>query len=73
LATGLRPDPLGKLPCSPNPKLDFWGRREGERRRRRGIRGGKGLGGKGKGAVTGILREGSHVANYGTAGEYRLG
>jgi len=59
--------PLRKLTCSPNPKLDFWGGREGERRGRRGIRGGKG-----KGAATGILREGRHVAKYGTAGEYRL-
>jgi len=38
LAAGLRRDPLGKLTCSPNPKLDFWRRREGERRGRRGIR-----------------------------------
>ena len=38
LAAGLCPDPLGKLTCSPNPKLDFWRRREGERRGRRGIR-----------------------------------
>jgi len=39
----------------------------------KGIRGGKGVGGKGMGAATGILREGRHVAKYGTAGEYRLG
>jgi len=42
-------------------------------KREEGVRGGKALGGKGKGAATGILREGRHVAKYGTAGEYRLG
>jgi len=55
----------------PKPQAGFLGRGEGERRGRRGIRGGKGLGGKGKGS--GILREDRHAAKYGTAGEYRLG
>jgi len=52
----------------PKPQAGLFGREEGERRGRRGIRGGKGVG-----AATGILREGRHVAKYGTAGEYRLG
>ena len=49
MAAGLHPDPLGRLTCSPNPKLDFWGEREREKRGRRGITGGKGVSGKGKG------------------------
>jgi len=71
LATGLRPYPLGKLiTCSlPKAQAGFWGRKKRGRIGRRGTRGGKGEGGKGKGAATGSLREGRHVAKYGTAGE----
>jgi len=73
LAAGLHPDPLGKLTCSPNPKLDFLGRdgrgEKSEKRDKRRERGGR----KREGAATGILQEGRHVAKYGTAGEYCLG
>jgi len=41
-------------------------REKGDTRRERGGR-------EREGAATGILREGRHVANYGTAGEYSLG
>jgi len=49
------------------------GGKEGEITGRRGIRRGKWVGGTGKGAAIGILREGRHVAKYCSAGEYRLG
>jgi len=57
----------------PKPQAGFLGKEgrgekkeKGDTRRERGGR-------EREGAVTGILREGRHVANYGTAGEYRLG
>jgi len=67
------PGPAGEGYVLPKPQAGFFGRREGERRGRKWIRGGEGVGRKGKGTATGILREGRHVAKYGTAGEYRLG
>jgi len=67
------PGPAGEAyTCAPQTPSWIFGE-EGKGREEEGDKRREGVDGKGKEAAVGILREGRHVAKYGTVGEYRLG